>query len=73
MLLFQDLSFYGVDFDCPEPVCEDSDIVVPSLLQLEQEAFRELREMADHYVDTPYEVQTFMDICTHITDLQVDD
>lgn len=67
---FHDLAFYGVDFNCPEPVYEDGDIVVPTLLQLEQEAFKEIRERAEQLVDTLYEVQTFLDICTRFTNLQ---
>ncbi|KAL4217142.1 hypothetical protein ACF0H5_023596 [Mactra antiquata] len=60
------LEYYGVDFDCPEPVYDEPDIVVHPLLQLDPGLLSEIIRMAERHVETPFEVQTYTNICTYL-------
>ncbi|XP_052785787.1 uncharacterized protein LOC128221272 isoform X2 [Mya arenaria] len=63
----EDLELYGVDFDCNEPVCDNPDIVVHPLLELNPDLITDIRRMADRTIESPFEVQTFIDILTYLS------
>ena len=65
----QELEFYGVVFDCPEPVYDNPDIVVHPLLQPDQDILCDIMRMAELHTETPFEVQTYIDICRYLSEI----
>lgn len=62
----EELEFYGVDFENPEPVRDDDLVVVPPLPCIEEDALLEVVNVAEQEVNDPFEVQVYKDVCTYL-------
>ncbi|XP_052768923.1 uncharacterized protein LOC128209106 isoform X3 [Mya arenaria] len=67
-LTAEESEVYGMDFGIPESVCNavEESIVVPQLLQVPEVNYpeAEINAILEQPVDTPFEVQTYMDVCS---------
>ena len=67
-MILQEAQAYGMDYGIPDSVCNSDEecIVVPELLQVQEDIFTEINEILEQPVDTPFEVQIYMAVCSRL-------
>lgn len=62
---FQEVETYGIDYCTPDLVFNDDQesLVVPELVQIPDSIIGEVNAKLQQPVDSPYEVQQYLDIC----------
>lgn len=58
---------YGIDFNGPVDTAPDEDIVVPPLYEVGEDIINELEVLRGKNTDDPYEFQTFLEACSHLS------